>query len=404
MTKSLVMLIGLLVAAGAAAAQQMPDPSQMAGVPLPAPELATGTVTVRVMREQIGNNVANQQVTLEVGGASRTAATDAQGRAQFSGLPAGAAVRATATVDGEALVSREFAVPPQGGIRVALIAGLAAAAARERAAAEAGAKEPARRGMVTIGGESRIILEFQDDSLQAFYILEIINGARTPIDTGAPLIIELPEAATTASLMEGSSRLATANGDRITITGPFPPGTTAVQIGSTLAYSGDALTIEQKWPAAFDHVFVAIEKVGDLRMTSPQLPQQQEAEASGTRFVMGRGDRLNAGEPLVINLSGLPHRSNTVRNGGLAIAAAVLVIGFWAALSGGPKRRGHDANLAARREKLFKDLVALEQQRRNGRIDDKRYATKRQHLVTELERVLGELDHQPTGGGEGVAA
>lgn len=382
----------------------MPDVSQMAGMPLPSPDLPNGTVTVRVMREQLGNNVANHPVTLKGAATNQTVNTDAQGRATFTGVPAGTSVVATTALDGEALQSQEFAIPTTGGIRVALISGIAKAAERERAAAEAGAKEPPRPGIVTIGGESRIILEFQDDRLQAFYILEIINGARTPIDTGGPLVINLPSAATPASLMEGSSRLARANGDRVTITGPFPPGVTAVQIGYTLQYSGDSLTIEQKWPVAFDQVFVAIEKVGDLTMSSPQLPDQQEANASGTRFVMGRGARINAGESLVINLSGLPHSSTTVRNVGLGVAAAVLVIGFWAALSGTPKRRGHDANLAARREKLFKELVELEQQHKAGRIDAKRYATKRQALVTQLERVLGELDHQPSGGGEGVAA
>jgi hypothetical protein len=134
------------------------------------------------------------------------------------------------------------------------------------------------------------------------------------------------------------------------------------------------------------------------------LPDQQEAAASGTRFVMARGARINAGEPLVVNLSGLPHHSNVVRNTGLAVAGAVLLIGAWAASSGTPKRRSHDAHLAARREKLFNELVELEQQHAKGRIDEKRYATKRQTLVLQLERVLGELDHQPSGGGEGVAA
>lgn len=397
-------LIIICLATATAFAQPMPDPSQMAGVPLPAAELASGTVTVRVMRERIGNNVPNQEVTLEVGGAKRTATTDAQGRAQFSGLPTGAAVRASATVDGEALASREFSVPAQGGIRVALIAGIAAAAARERAAAEAAAKEPARPGIVTIGGESRIIMEFQDDRLQVFYILDIVNGARTPIDTGAPLVIELPSGAAGAALMQGSSRLATVNGDRVTITGPFPPGTAAVQIGYTMPYSSDSVTIEQKWPAAFEQVFVAIEKIGNLTMSSPQLPEQQDAQASGTQFVMGRGQRINAGQSLVLNLSGLPHRSNLMRNAGVGIAALVLGIGFWAASTGAPKRRTHDAHLGARREKLFNELVELEQQYKNGRIDERRYTTRRQTLVTQLERVLGELDRQPSGGGEGVAA
>ena len=58
-------------------------------------------------------------------------------------------------------------------------------AARETAEAEAAAKAPARAGIVVFGGDSRVIFEFQDDNLQVFYLLDIVNGARTPIDGGS---------------------------------------------------------------------------------------------------------------------------------------------------------------------------------------------------------------------------
>jgi hypothetical protein len=64
----------------------MPDPSAIAGTPLPAPELPDRTVTVRVVRERMGNNIAGQDVTLTVGQNKRTLKTDAQGRVQFDGL------------------------------------------------------------------------------------------------------------------------------------------------------------------------------------------------------------------------------------------------------------------------------------------------------------------------------
>ena len=82
-------------------------------------------------------------------------------------------------------------------------------------------------GVVVFGGESRIILEFQDDNLQVFYLLDIVNSARTPIDIGEPLVIDLPEGAAGAGAMEGSSSLASVQGDRLRINGPFPPGTTS---------------------------------------------------------------------------------------------------------------------------------------------------------------------------------
>ena len=45
----------------------MPDPALIHGRAIPAPELPNGTVTVRVVREAIGNNISGQD---EIGRAS----------------------------------------------------------------------------------------------------------------------------------------------------------------------------------------------------------------------------------------------------------------------------------------------------------------------------------------------
>jgi hypothetical protein len=79
----------------------------------------------------------------------------------------------------------------------------------------------------------------------------------------------------------------------------------------------------------------------------------------------------------------------------------ILLVGLWAALSGPRASRTHVQELVKRKETLLADLVALERQHRDGRIDDRKYASRRQTLVGQLERVMGELDR---GGGEGVAA
>ena len=375
-----------------AVAQQMPDPSQMAGRPLPAPELQAGMVSVRVVRERMGNNIANHPVALKAGNRTLNATTDAQGRATFGDVPPGTTITVETVVDGETLRSQEFAVPPSGGVRVALIAGLDAAAARDKATREDAAKQPARRGVVVFGGESRVILEFQDDNLQVFYLLDIVNNAMTPIDIGEPMFIVLPEGASGAGLLEGSSPLATAQGDRIRLDGPFPPGNTPVQVGYRFRYSGESATLAQQWPAAFEQLFVAAEKVGNLQIASPQFQQQQEANAGGAPFLMATGGRLNAGDTLTVSLSGLPHKNVMLRNVGLGFGLLILVAGFWAALSGGGEKDGAAA-LGKRKEKLLADLVALEEQHRQGRIDERRYASRRQSLVSQLERVMGEIDH-----------
>ena len=79
-------------------------------------------------------------------------------------------------------------------------------------------------------------MEFRDDALQVFYVLDILNNARTRVDIGGPLIIDLPTGAGGASVLEGSSPTATVSGDRLTVTGPFAPGITSVQVGFQLRH------------------------------------------------------------------------------------------------------------------------------------------------------------------------
>jgi hypothetical protein len=369
----------------------MPDPSAIAGTPLPAPELPAGTITVRVVRERMGNNVAGQDVTLTIGQGKRTIKTDAQGRAQFDGLAPGTQAQATATVDGEPLTSQQFVMPDRGGIRIALIAGIAAAKAAETAAAAAAAKEPPRKGVVEIGPESRIILEYQDDNLTVFYLLEVVNNARTPIDIGGPLLIRLPRGAAGASVMQGSSPNVVAGGDMLTITGPFPPGKTLAQIGFSLPQAQESLTIAQTWPVAVAQVFVGVEKIGDMKIASPQLTDVRDMTAEGQPFIMATGPRLNAGDTLVLNLSGLPAHSLLPRNTALAAAALMFVLGAWFAWSPAKAHAARDAKLNARRDTLMNEIVGLERRRRQKPLSDADEA-RLQRATTELEKVIAELD------------
>ena len=77
MKRSLLFVIcySLFLASAASAQVEMPDPSAIAGTPLPGPELPDRTVTVRVVRERMGNNIADQAVTLTIGKDKRTVKT-----------------------------------------------------------------------------------------------------------------------------------------------------------------------------------------------------------------------------------------------------------------------------------------------------------------------------------------
>lgn len=401
------LLLGALLASAAPADAQtgaaMPDASQMAGLPIGAPELGDGVVSVRVVRERMGNNIANHPVSLHAGARTWNATTDDQGRAQFTGIAAGTTVHAEATVDGESLVSQDFAIPASGGVRVALVAGATAAAAAEQAANAAAAQEPARPGVVVFGGDSRVILEFQNDELRVFYLLDLVNNARTPVDTGGPLLIDLPQGAAGASLLQGSSTLATVRGTRVTLTGPFPPGTSSFQVGFSMPYRGDRHTMTQAWPAVVEQMLVAAQKVGPLHMTSPQFTNHRDVPTEGGFvFVMGQTTRMNAGDPLVLQLEGLPDQSQTLRDIFVGISLLVLAGGAWMAFSGGRQVGTRERQLTARRDKLFAELVALEEQHRAGQVDEAAFTSRRAAIVNELERLYGQIERIP--GGEGLAA
>ena len=390
---AIVAILGLLTVP-AFAQMATPDPSAMAGLPLPAGDVPDASVTVRVLRERMGNNISGQLVTLRVGTESRTATTDAQGRAQFSALPAGASVQASTTVDGEVLTSQEFPVPARGGIRVVLISGIQKAADAEKAAAAAAAKEPARPGVVEFGSESRLIFEFQNDTLTVFYLLEVVNSARTPIDIGGPILMELPTGASGVSMMPGSSPTASVSGDILTITGPFAPGKTSAQVGFSLPQVGAASTIQQKWPIALAQLFVAAEKVGAMQMSSPQLTDTREMTSDGQQFIMGTGGRINAGETVSVNLSGMPAQSLWPRNVALGVAALVFAVGLWMAVSPQAARAAEGAKLETRRERLLSEVVALERKRRQKPLvaaDE----TRLQRLTSDLEKVMAALDLAP---------
>lgn len=111
----LVVAGAVLLAAGPALAQT----AGALGKPLPSPDLAIGTVSVRIVAGSPQSPVVGTDVTLLVNGAPRVARTDAAGRAMFAGLPAGAKAIAK-VIDSDKIehASDEFQIPGSGGTRL----------------------------------------------------------------------------------------------------------------------------------------------------------------------------------------------------------------------------------------------------------------------------------------------
>lgn len=403
-TKLLAMLLAILstfhfslftFVAPASAQLQMPDPKEMSGIPRPVTDLPAGRVSVRLIRGQLSNNIPGHPVELHASGKVLTVKTDENGRAEFSGVATGTPVKTIATVDGERLESQEFPWPGEGGIRVMLVA----------TPKGGGAPPPVfqpQPGNVVLGDQTRVIIDQADDALQVYYILDIQNTARAPVNPPSAVVINMPSGALSASVLSGAPQ-AVALGDHVSITGPFASGQTDVQLAFQLPISSGDVTFEQTLPLAVPGLAVLMKKVGDISLSSPQLPNVQERVFEGERYILAQGPALAAGATLAVTVSGLPHHSAWPRRIALTLAIVMLGGGFWAA--GRRSSPAADAarvkQLSARREKIFSELIRLEQQRRAGSIDPARLAERRPALVAQLERVYRDLD--AAGGKSAVA-
>ena len=290
--------------------------------------------------------------------------TDEGGRAQFSGLTPGATLKAVAVVDGERLESQEFPAPLGGGIRVMLVA-----TDKEK---EARAAEAAKAPAVTGRGRHRRRVAHRRSSrternVRVYYLLDITNTA-----AGAGQSPDAIQRSTyrpvrlARRIMEARRRRRASRATRVQVQGPFAPGTTFVQVGVRPAgRPAVASRSRRRFPPPLEHLAVIVKKVGDARLTSPQIARQQEMPAKG-RAVHRRG-RNRGGRG---RAAGGAHASRGCRTTARypATSRSALALGHrW------PRRlvrptparpraaaAPRASALIARREKLFQDLVRLE--------------------------------------------
>jgi hypothetical protein len=252
-------------------------------------------------------------------------------------------------------------------------------------------------GLVVLGGESRFIVERGDEALNVFYVLEIVNTAGAPVVTEDPLIFDLPSGARSATLLEGSTPQATVGGSRVTVTGPFAPGKTPLQIAYVLPHRGPDVTIKQRLPAALPRLAVAGETTGGVTMSSAQFEASREMSADARVFTVGNGPGLPAGGTVTISFAGLPHHSRWPRFAALGAAVAIMIGGLVLGFRRPPASRTHSNHerLIESRAARFAELEALERRNREGLIDAAAYAAERRDLIAALEDIYAALDESP---------
>lgn len=384
---------------------QMPDPREMSGLPLPSGDLPDGVISVRVIRGQLSNNIVDHPVELHEGDTVRVERTDENGRAQFTGIPSGATVRAVATVAGETLESRSFGVPATGGIRLMLVATATEEGGAVGAASGVGGTSAPRIEEVTLGGDSRMFIELDEDALQVYYLLDVMNPRAVPVMPPSTLVLDMPTGAQGTTLLEDSSPQANVNGTRVTVPGPFPPGATPVHVAYVVPHGSAEVTLTQRFPVPLEQVAVIVQRVDEMQVESAQLANRREVTSDGRTFIVGGGPRLASGDALTLVLTGLPHHSRTGRYVALVLALMIVAAGVWGAgATGEGSLEVRRQRLVTRRDTLLADLVKIEERLRAEGANRPKDVGRKRELTAELARIYGELDRELGEAPRGVAS
>ncbi|AMY10159.1 hypothetical protein LuPra_03388 [Luteitalea pratensis] len=374
---------------------QMPDLRQMNGMALPSQDLPDGAVSVRVVKQTIGNNVVGTTVTVTGDGVSDTAPTDDSGRAIFAALGPGKTAVATVTVDGETVRSQPFQVPTRGGLRVILAVGLDGAATGSTASPgvpSTGPQAPAiaaTPGTVVLGTQWRTVVDFADEKLEVFHIFEFVNATAGPVSVPEPLKIGMPADAEQVTLLEGSTSQARVFERQLVVAGPFASGRTVAQVAYRLPITGPQRRIEIALPVASMATNVIVRRLGETRLAAPALPQSREADAEGKKYFTGTGPGRKAGETLTLVVEGLPYHPRWPRYTALTLAGLIVAAGLWLMFGVPVDVSGRIKQLEAQRSTLLGRLQRLE---RDGEPASEDLREERDAVLRDLEGVYALLD------------
>ena len=98
-----------------------------------------------------------------------------------------------------------------------------------------------------------------------FYLLEIVNRTSAAVTPASALVFDMPTGAEGTTVLEGSTKNASAKGTRVTVTGPFAPGVTPLQIAFRLDSLGQRRDdhirgSRSRWMS----VSLAVQKIGGM--------------------------------------------------------------------------------------------------------------------------------------------
>ena len=163
--------------------------------------------------------------------------------------------------------------------------------------------------------------------------------------------------------------------------------------GFVMPYHGDTREFAQPMPTGIGLFTLIIEQVPGIEVTGPGVGARESRDLSGHKYWVMPGTAIPPGGAMSFTVKGLPSTDHTGRT--IALVLALGLLGAAIVFARRPKDETRRAavserdRLAARREALFVELVAVERQARSGAVG----ATpeRRRELVGKLEGVYQQL-------------
>jgi hypothetical protein len=153
----------------------------------------------------------------------------------------------------------------------------------------------------------------------------VAEGANTMTSQPAALYLPLPNGATNIAPMEGLTQENLSLTDNaLADSTAFPPGDREVVVGYDLPYSSASYLLERGVTYPTDKLAVLM-PVGTQLIDSAQLPNREEVEMQGTKYLVISGEGLAVGTPVQLALSGLP-KADSGGIGADALRPLVVVI------------------------------------------------------------------------------
>jgi hypothetical protein len=296
--------------------------------------------------------------------------TDGTGATRFTGVGGETEVGVAAVMnhDGQRIASQAFGIPKSGGVRVEL-------RALERTA------DPS---VITLGADSRIILQQREDGVSILEMLVLENRSNKLFDPGAGGVeIPLPSDFVGAEVIDGERKVEIRKGVGVAVYGQIAPvqsrmatrdrrSPDEVRFGFVLPTHGSTLDFEQPMPRGIGEFTFITDQIPGLVIESDQISGRQERESGGKKFWLMLGKAIPPGGTLRFTARGLPAPDDTGRTVAGVLALAIIAGAAFLSRGGADRKREARAQasdrdrLVQRREKLFAELVALDERRKAG--------------------------------------